>query len=61
MTKCPYTPPHPWQVDVPHLMLRAKAIKFSAGLVGKGEKFLAGTDVHGSFAGIRSWCRPSMQ
>ena len=23
MTKCPYTPPHPWQLDFPHLMLRA--------------------------------------
>ena len=33
-------------------MLRAKAIKYSAGLVGEGEKFLASTDVHGSFAGI---------
>ncbi|MEO8386472.1 MAG: Fe-S oxidoreductase, partial [Betaproteobacteria bacterium] len=26
MTKCPYVPPHPWNVDFPHLMLRAKAI-----------------------------------
>ncbi len=25
MTKCPYVPPHPWNVDFPHLMLRAKA------------------------------------
>ena len=24
-TKCPYVPPHPWNVDFPHLMLRAKA------------------------------------
>jgi glycerol-3-phosphate dehydrogenase subunit C len=52
MTKCPYVPPHPWQVDFPHLMLRAKAIKHSQGLVGPAEKFLASTDVHGSFAGI---------
>ncbi|MEK8048701.1 heterodisulfide reductase-related iron-sulfur binding cluster [Ideonella sp. DXS22W] len=52
MTKCPYTPPHPWQLDFPHLMLRAKAIQFSQGLVGEGAKFLASTDVHGSFAGI---------
>ena len=52
MTKCPYTPPHPWQLDFPHLMLRAKAIKHSQGLVGEGEKMLARTDVHGSFAGI---------
>ncbi len=52
MTKCPYTPPHPWNVDFPHLMLRAKAIKFRKGGVGAGERFLASTDVHGSFAGI---------
>ena len=31
MTKCPYVPPHPWNVDFPHLMLRAKAIKFKKG------------------------------
>ena len=27
MTKCPYVPPHPWAVDFPHLMLRAKATR----------------------------------
>ena len=26
MTKCPYVPPHPWNLDFPHLMLRAKAV-----------------------------------
>jgi Fe-S oxidoreductase len=52
MTKCPYTPPHPWNLDFPHLMLRAKAIKFKQGHVKAGEKFLASTDVHGQFAGI---------
>jgi len=52
MTKCPYVPPHPWNLDFPHLMLRAKAIKFAAGEVKAGERFLASTDVHGSFAGI---------
>ena len=52
MTKCPYTPPHPWQLDFPHLMLRAKAIKFKQGGVKAGERFLASTDVHGQFAGI---------
>ncbi len=52
MTKCPYVPPHSWNVDFPHLMLRAKAIKFKKGLVGAGERFLASTDVHGQFAGI---------
>jgi Fe-S oxidoreductase len=52
MTKCPYTPPHEWNLDFPHLMLRAKAIKFKKGEVKGGEKFLASTDVHGSLAGI---------
>ncbi len=52
MTKCPYVPPHPWNVDFPHLMLRAKAIKHRQGRLTAGEKFLASTDVHGRFAGI---------
>jgi Fe-S oxidoreductase len=52
MTKCPYVPPHPWNVDFPHLMLRAKAIKFGKGEVGAGERLLASTDVHGQLAGI---------
>lgn len=52
MTKCPYTPPHQWNLDFPHTMLRAKAIRFRQGAVGKAEQFLASTDVHGSFAGI---------
>ena len=52
MTKCPYTPPHEWNLDFPHTMLRAKAIKFKKGDVGMAEKMLASTDVHGSLAGI---------
>lgn len=52
MTKCPYVPPHAWNLDFPHTMLRAKAIKFRKGEVKGGEKFLASTDVHGQFAGI---------
>ena len=52
MTKCPYVPPHEWNLDFPHTMLRAKAIKFKKGEVGFGERLLASTDVHGQFAGI---------
>ena len=52
MTKCPYTPPHEWNLDFPHTMLRAKAVKFKKGGVGAAERFLASTDVHGQFAGI---------
>lgn len=52
MTKCPYTPPHAWNLDFPHTMLRAKAIQFKKGEVGMAEQLLASTDVHGSLAGI---------
>jgi glycerol-3-phosphate dehydrogenase subunit C len=52
LTKCPYVPPHTWNLDFPHTMLRAKAIQFKRGEVGAGARFLASTDVHGSFAGI---------
>ena len=52
MTKCPYTPPHAWNLDFPHLMLRAKAIKHQKGEVGAKEQLLASTDTHGRFAGI---------
>ena len=31
MTKCPYVPPHPLNIDFPHLMLRAKAVKYRKG------------------------------
>lgn len=52
MAKCPYVPPHPFNLDFPHTMLRAKAIKFRQGGVGFGERLLASTDVHGALAGI---------
>jgi glycerol-3-phosphate dehydrogenase subunit C len=45
-------PPHQWNLDFPHAMLRAKAIKFRKGEVKASERFLASTDVHGQFAGI---------
>jgi glycerol-3-phosphate dehydrogenase subunit C len=52
MTKCPYTPPHPWNVDFPHLMLRAKALKFRNGDVRLRDKLLSNTDALGKLAGI---------
>ncbi|MES2129872.1 MAG: heterodisulfide reductase-related iron-sulfur binding cluster [Pseudomonadota bacterium] len=52
MTKCPYTPPHPWNLDFPHLMLRAKALKFRNGDVPRRDKFLSNTDGLGKLAGI---------
>ncbi len=52
MTKCPYVPPHPWNVDFPHLMLRAKAFKFEHGDVRLRDRILSATDAVGSIAGI---------
>jgi glycerol-3-phosphate dehydrogenase subunit C len=52
MTKCPYVPPHPWNIDFPHLMLRAKAVKFRKGETRLRDKVLTSTDLVGSLAGI---------
>jgi Fe-S oxidoreductase len=53
LTKCPYVPPHPWNLDFPHLMLRGKAIQFKAGTPTKfRDATLASTDRNGSLAGI---------
>src|SRR5689334_3977596 len=52
MTKCPYVPPHPWDVDFPHLMLRAKAVKFRNGGTSFRDRLLTSTDTLGKFAGI---------
>ncbi len=52
MTKCPYVPPHEWALDFPHLMLRAKAVKFKQGEFKLRDKVLTSTDAVGRFAGI---------
>jgi glycerol-3-phosphate dehydrogenase subunit C len=53
MTKCPYVPPHPWNLDFPHLMLRAKAIQFKQGTETKfRDTTLASTDRNGRLASI---------
>jgi len=52
MAKCPYVPPHPWNVDFPHTMLRAKAVHFRKSGVPRSDKFLTSTDQVGRFAGI---------
>jgi len=63
MTKCPYVPPHPWNVDFPHLMLRAKAVKFSQGNARLRDRILTSTDAVGRLASagspaFRWWPRP---
>ena len=52
MTKCPYVPPHPWNVDFPHVMLRAKAVKFRKGDYRLRDRVLTSTDAVGKLAGI---------
>ncbi|HTR09701.1 MAG TPA: heterodisulfide reductase-related iron-sulfur binding cluster [Paraburkholderia sp.] len=52
MTKCPYVPPHPWNVDFPHLMLRAKAVQYRNGNVKLRDRVLSNTDALGQLAGI---------
>jgi glycerol-3-phosphate dehydrogenase subunit C len=45
--KCPYVPPHDWNVDFPHLMLRAKAIQFKNGERKISHKLISSTDMAG--------------
>lgn len=50
MTKCPYVPPHEFNIDFPHLMLRYKAYQFKNKKVGVSKKILAESDVIGKVA-----------
>jgi glycerol-3-phosphate dehydrogenase subunit C len=52
LTKCPYVPPHEWDLDFPHLMLQAKAVKFKKEGASFRDKTLSSTDTLGKFAGI---------
>jgi Fe-S oxidoreductase len=52
MSKCPYVPPHEWNIDFPHLMLRAKTVRFKKQGASKRDKILSATDAVGRIAGI---------
>ena len=52
LTKCPYVPPHEWDLDFPHLMLRAKAVKYKEQGASFRDRTLTSTDRIGSLAGI---------
>jgi glycerol-3-phosphate dehydrogenase subunit C len=52
MTKCPYVPPHPWNVDFPHLMLRAKSARFRHEGAKLRDRLLTSTDALGKLATI---------
>lgn len=50
MTKCPYVPPHEFNLDFPHLMLRARAVAHRKGETRLIERHLAETDRVGPVA-----------
>ena len=52
MTKCPYVPPHEWNVDFPHLMLRAKAQRFRKEGASLRDKVMTSTDAVGKAMSI---------
>ncbi|HET7780590.1 MAG TPA: heterodisulfide reductase-related iron-sulfur binding cluster [Rudaea sp.] len=51
-TKCPYVPPHEWNVDFPHLMLRAKAASHKRGETPLSAKVLSSTTAVGKLSTI---------
>ena len=51
MTKCPYVPPHEFNLDFPHLMLRYRAMEHQKGMVGFADRQLTETDRNGRLAG----------
>ncbi len=73
LTKCPYVPPHEFDLDFPHLMLRARAVQAKKGEIPALERQLTETDRNGglgcSMSGIANWAtrrgnaltRPLMQ
>jgi glycerol-3-phosphate dehydrogenase subunit C len=52
MTKCPYVPPHEFNVDFPHLMLRYRAMEAREGKLAFADRQLAETDRNGKLAGM---------
>jgi glycerol-3-phosphate dehydrogenase subunit C len=44
MTKCPYVPPHEFNIDFPHLMLRYRAAQLAKGEIGLAEREITKTD-----------------
>jgi glycerol-3-phosphate dehydrogenase subunit C len=51
MTKCPYVPPHQFNLDFPHLMLRYRAVEAQNDHVALADRELAKTDRNGKVAG----------
>jgi glycerol-3-phosphate dehydrogenase subunit C len=52
MTKCPYVPPHAFNLDFPHLMLRYRIAELQRGTVPVATRQLTETDRNGKLAGL---------
>jgi glycerol-3-phosphate dehydrogenase subunit C len=59
MTKCPYVPPHEFDLDFPHLMLRYRAMEFNEGKVGFAHRQITEIDRNAKIAspvsGVTNW------
>ena len=51
MVSCPYVPPHEFNIDFPHLVLRCRSAARARGEVGVADRELAKTDRNGRLAG----------
>jgi len=51
MTKCPYVPPHEFNLDFPHLMVRYRAMQLKDGDIAFSARQLTETDRNGKLAG----------
>ncbi|MFO1103821.1 MAG: heterodisulfide reductase-related iron-sulfur binding cluster [Methylocystis sp.] len=54
MTKCPYVPPHEFNIDFPHLILRYRAVEAKKKGVSAADRALADTDRNGKWATLIS-------
>lgn len=52
LTKCPYVPPHEFNLDFPHLMLRYRAVEFRKKQTSFAERQLTETDRNGRLGGL---------
>ncbi len=59
LTKCPYVPPHEFNLDFPHLMVRYRALQLKKGEISGIEQRLTETDKNGalgcSLSGLANW------
>jgi glycerol-3-phosphate dehydrogenase subunit C len=51
MVTCPYVPPHEFDLDFPHLVLRARSASLANGGIGFADRQLTQTDRNGKLAG----------